>query len=147
MKKKTLLILLAGIVLAWTTVDAPSVVAGSPQQHRWEGVAIGVGAAIIGGTLFHHARRQRRHSRPMYTQAYPPQQQVYASQQRVYAAPACPPRQRRGHWEWHKTWVPPMHEKTWNPGHYNRRNRWKPGRWIMIETQPGYWSKQKVWVR
>lgn len=28
--------------------------AGSKQRHRWEGVAIGVGAAIIGGALINH---------------------------------------------------------------------------------------------
>ena len=28
--------------------------AGSKQQHRWEGVAIGVGAAIVGSALINH---------------------------------------------------------------------------------------------
>ncbi len=139
MKKKTLFIWLISIVLAWA-VTAPPARAGNPQRHRWEGVAIGVGAAIVGGSLFHHAmRRPRRHSRPVYSHAYPQQQQVYV-------APSCPPRPPRGHWEWQKTWVPPVCQKTWNPGHYNRRNRWIPGRWIMIEKQPGHWRKQKHWV-
>ncbi len=138
MKKKMLFILLIGIVLTWT-VTAPPARAGSPQRHRWEGAAIGVGAAIIGGALLHHARRPRRHSRPVYSQACPPRQQVYVS-------PSCPPRPSRGHWEWQKTWVPPVCEKTWNPGHYNRRNRWIPGRWIMIERQPGHWRSEKYWV-
>ena len=137
MKKETLFIWLIGIVLA-LTITAPPVRAGSPQQHRWQGVAIGVGAAIIGGALYHHTRRPRWHSRPAYSQACPPQQ--------VYIAPACPPRPSRGHWEWQKTWVPSVCEKTWNPGHYNRRHRWIPGRWIRIETQPGHWRREKVWA-
>ena len=144
MKKKTLFIMFISIVLAWT-ITAPPVRAGSPQQHLWQGVAIGVGAAIIGGSLFHHARHSghsrkhmRRHSRPAYYQTSPPQQ--------VYVAPACPPRQPRGHWELQKTWVPSVCEKTWNPGHYNRKHRWIPGRWIRIETQPGYFRTEKVWV-
>jgi len=33
---------------------SPSVWAGSKQQHRWEGVAIGVGAAIVGSALINH---------------------------------------------------------------------------------------------
>lgn len=33
---------------------SPSVWAGSKQQHLWEGVAIGVGAAIVGSTLINH---------------------------------------------------------------------------------------------
>ncbi len=148
MKKKTLFILFIGIVLAWT-VTAPPVRAGSPQQHRWQGVAIGVGAAIIGGSLFHHSRMSRRHSRPAYYQTGPPQQ-VYAAPscppQQVYVAPSCPPRISRGHWELQKTWVPPVCEKTWNPAHYNRKRRWIPGRWIRIERQPGYFRTEKVWM-
>ena len=144
MKKKTLFILLISIVLVWTVAVLPAWAGrgkGNPQRHRWEGVAIGVGAAILGGALLHHAQPPRRnHSRPVYHQSYPQQQQV------VYSAPYCPPRPR-GHWEWQKIWVPPVCQKTWNPGHYNRRNHWVPGRWIKIETQPGYWRSEKIWVR
>ncbi len=122
MKKKTLFILSVAIVLAWI-VTAPPVQAGSPQQYRWQGVAIGVGASVIGSMLYHHAR--------------PP---------RHYVRPACPPRYSRGHWEWRRTWVPPAYAKTWNPGHYNRRKHWVAGRWIRIETRPGHWRKEKVRV-
>ncbi len=108
------------------------------NNHR-EGVAIGVGAAILGGALFHHAQHPpRNHSRPVYYQTYPQQQQVYV-------APYCPPKPS-GHWEWQKIWVPTVCEKTWNPGHYNRRNHWVPGHWIRINKQSGYWRKEKIWV-
>ena len=140
MKWKTLFIGLIGIVLA-CTMSAPPVSAGSPQKHRWEGVAIGVGAALLGGALYHNAHRPWRHSRPAYSHPGPPRG-------RGCGPRYCPPRRPRpcGHWEWRKTWVPPVCEKTWNPGHYNRRRRWIPGRWIRVETQPGYWQKEKVWV-
>jgi hypothetical protein len=138
MKKKTLFILLISIVLVWTAAVLPAW-AGNPQRHRWEGVAIGVGAAILGGALLHHAQPPRRnHSRPVYYQSYPQQQQVYV-------APYCPPKPS-GHWEWQKIWVPTVCEKTWNPGHYNRRNHWVPGHWIRINKQSGYWRKEKIWV-
>ena len=35
-------------------LTSTSVWAGSKQQHRWEGVAIGVGAAIVGSALINH---------------------------------------------------------------------------------------------
>jgi hypothetical protein len=25
------------------------------------------------------------------------------------------------------------HKKIWNPGHYNRRGYWVPGKWMVIE--------------
>jgi hypothetical protein len=45
----------AAAVMSATLLFAyPSAWAGSPQQHRWEGVAIGVGAAILGSALIYH---------------------------------------------------------------------------------------------
>ncbi|MFO7716383.1 hypothetical protein [Desulfosarcina sp.] len=43
-----------GVALTFCLIST-SVWAGSKQQHRWEGVAIGVGAAIIGGSLINHS--------------------------------------------------------------------------------------------
>jgi hypothetical protein len=42
-------------------------------------------------------------------------------------------------------WVPAEYKKVWNPGHYNRRGKWRPGRWINIEVEPGHWSERRVW--
>ncbi len=118
----SLIIIALGIVL----IASPAL-AGSKQRHRWEGVAIGVGAAILGHALYqaHH------HHQPSPV---------------VYAEPERPCRRGHGHWEWQKTWVPPTFERVWNPGHYNRRGRWIAGHWMNMKTSEGHWSRERVWV-
>ncbi|MCP4148102.1 MAG: hypothetical protein GY757_10175, partial [bacterium] len=109
----------------------------SKQRHRWEGVAIGVGAAMLGSAILHDIHRRPVRPRVTY---------------RPYCEPRpryCPPRrrtERRGHWESKKVWVPPILEKTWNPGHYDYDNNWIPGKWIRVEVEPGYWKYERVWV-
>jgi hypothetical protein len=104
-------------------------------------VAIGIGAAILGHTLIKHhkdAVRERERDRVVYKGKScfsPPPPPVFDSR-----------RSHRGHWEVQKTWVPPVYKKVWNPGHYNRKGRWVPGEWIKIESEPGRWVKERVWV-
>ena len=112
-------------------IIAQSAWAGSPQSHRWEGVAIGVGAAILGSTLWKAYHQPQYHHTPQPAKTY------------HHGAPAPV---SNGHWELRKAWVPPVYEKVWNPGHYNRRGRWVPGHWMRMETQPGYWEERRVWV-
>lgn len=50
MKTKKLF-LAAIMVLVGISVTFTSAWAGSKQRHRWEGVAIGVGAAVVGGAI------------------------------------------------------------------------------------------------
>lgn len=126
MKAKTAVIVGLLIIFASFSLIPANAWAGSPQSHRWEGVAIGVGAAIIGTALL---------------QAY----QNGGSAAYVYQRPMPPP-VPAGHWEIQQAWVPPVYEKTWNPGHYDRRGRWIPGQWIQIQTQSGYWTENRVWV-
>ncbi len=61
--------------------------AGSKQQHRWEGVAIGVGAAIVGSALIsHHAYGY--HSGPPVTFSFNYRENHrYPSRHRGYATP------------------------------------------------------------
>ncbi|MCP4107191.1 MAG: hypothetical protein GY749_16895 [Desulfobacteraceae bacterium] len=121
------------------TLSATSALAGSKQRHRWEGVAIGVGAAILGHAIIKNQERQRP-------------EPVVAKEPRYYPAPPPPSyhrkhyRNHRGHWEYKKVWVAPVYEKVWNPGHYNRHKKWVKGKWIRIEVEPGHWVKEKVWV-
>ena len=131
MKTKKLLISLIVTAFAITLGFSPAV-AGSKQRHRWEGVAIGVGAAILGNAIF-QARR-----------ADQPPEVVYVVPEPAY--PDNGPNRRHGHWEWQQTWVPPLYERVWNPGHYNPNGSWVNGHWMDLETYAGHWTQERVWV-
>jgi hypothetical protein len=133
MNAKKILMGLTVVFTATVLISAPAV-AGSKQRHRWEGVAIGVGAAILGHAIY------QAHKDPS------PPRVVYADPEPTPRYHHPRPQHRRGHWEWRKTWVPSTYEKTWNPGHYNRKGHWVRGRWIEVKTSEGYWSKERVWV-
>ncbi len=134
-----LLTLLSALLLA------PSAWAGAKQRHRWEGVAIGVGAAILG-----HALIQHHHA---YAHPYRGGGKVIIRRdidrcddrrRRYYRRPFHRP--ARGHWEHRRVWVSPVYEKVWNPGHYDVDQRWVPGRWIQVVKEPGYWVERREWV-
>ena len=38
----------------------------------------------------------------------------------------------------HKGRFPLAYKKVWNPGHYDHKGRWVPGRWIKIKIHPGH---------
>jgi hypothetical protein len=132
MKTKKLLIGLTLAVFGMALISS-TVLAGGKQRHRWEGVAIGVGAAILGHAIFQSHKADQ-------------------SPQAVYAEPEPapryhhPPRHCHGYWEWQDLWVPPTYEKIWNPGHYNRKGHWMPGHWMTVQTTDGHWTKERVWV-
>ena len=134
MKTKKLLIILVVTVIGVALVSS-SALAGSKQRHRWEGVAIGVGAAILGNAIY-QAHRAEQQTQVVYVEREPDRRFRHRHA----------PKHRRGHWEWQKTWVPPTYENVWNPGHYNRRGRWVPGHWIEVQTSEGHWNKERVWI-
>ena len=129
--KKILTVLFVSIFAIF--VLASSSWAGSPQSHRWEGVAIGIGAAILGKALFdaHYGSR-----------AMAPAPQPAVIEHHYYQAPPEP----AGHWETRKEWVPPEYKKVWNPGHYNHHGHWVKGHWIQVEAESGYWVEKEIWV-
>jgi hypothetical protein len=134
MKKAAISLFVAAALLMLAASPAS---AGDKQRHRWEGVAIGVGAAILGHAILSDFRdRECRAPEPVH---------VY-KRGRWHRHPGPPPTYSRGHWEIRKVWVPPVCEKVWNPGHYDRCGDWVPGRWITLEKSPGYWTKERVWV-
>ncbi len=122
------------ILLAFAISVPSSALAGSPQRHRWEGVAIGVGAAILGKVLFDAHQN--------YSPGYAPAPRPTVVENHYYQSPPPP----AGHWETRREWVPPSYEKVWNPGHYDRRGRWVEGHWMRLESSPGYWAEKEVWV-
>ena len=129
--KRMKLLVATLIVLFAFTVSVPSTWAGSPQKHRWEGVAIGVGAAILGKVLFdHHVQRPAPAPAPRVAQLH------------YHQSPPAP----AGHWETHREWVPPSYKEVWNPDHYDRQGRFVKGHWMRLESSPGYWTERQIWV-
>lgn len=123
-------------VLAIFSVTATATLswAGSRQQHRWEGVAIGLGAAILGNAIYQQHRRPAPEPYIVYEKQRPARHHYHGK------------RYRHGHWTYNKVWRPPVYEKVWNPGHYNRNGGWVHGQWIEIKKSDGYWVKEKIWV-
>ena len=132
MRTKMLLISLV-IALFGSALVSSSALAGSKQEHRWEGVAIGVGAAILGHAIYHTHKAEQQ------------PQVVYVEPERT-CGHNCGPEHRHGHWAWQKIWVPPTYERVWNPGHYNRKGHWVSGHWMEVETGDGHWTQERVWV-
>lgn len=112
------------------TVFANPLFAGDKQHYRWEGVAIGLGAAILGSALINSSQSR-----------YQPERVTVIEHTTNYRS--YPPRQNRRYCETRRVWVPPVREKIWNPGHYEY-GRWFSGRYIMIERSPGYWAEERV---
>jgi len=145
MKKFFVTLIVAVVCLSFS---ATSVWAGSKQRRRWEGVAIGIGAAILGHALIknHHRATDRR----AYYAPSPPCRSretvrpVYNPPPPAYNTP--PRRHNRGHWEMRRIWVPPTYKEVWNPAHYNHRREWVPGKWIKIIDQEGHWVEKEVWA-
>ncbi len=98
------------------------------HRHMLQGAAIGIGAFMIGKAI-----HDQIHHRPL--EAHLPVEHY-----------SPPPYRDCGYWEVRRVWVPPTYRQVWNPGHYDRRNRWVPGRYIEIVDRPGYWDERRVWV-
>jgi hypothetical protein len=99
---------------------------GAKQRYRWQGVAIGVGAAILGNAIVNSCNDR------------PPCKKVTVC--------THPSQNRHGYWEIRSVWVEPKYKKVWHPGRYNSHRCWIKGRWQMIEKAHGYWQEQEVWV-
>ncbi|MBW2636140.1 MAG: hypothetical protein JRC86_01210 [Deltaproteobacteria bacterium] len=128
MKTTKLLILVLATVFLLSFISSPAW-AGSRQQHRWEGVAIGIGAAILGSAILNN----------MNTHPYSYPEPAYS-----YSPP--PPPRYSGHWEMRSVWVSATKKRVWNPAHYGHDGRWLRGKWIKIVDRPGYWTKERVWI-
>ena len=134
MKKKNLFIILTTLILCLSFMK-PSAWAGNVQRNRWEGVAIGIGAAILGNALINH-----------YRYSVPTQSAVNQHRPPTHYYDNRYRQESSGHWEVRKVWVQPIYKRVWNPGHYDRYGRWISGQWMKFEKNPGYWTKERVWV-
>ena len=131
MKKRSLslIVIISSLILVFT---AGSASAGRAQHERWKGVAIGIGAAILGSAILNHNN--------YYYDREP---------ERCYVPVRVPERREyyhRGHWEVRDEWVPPIYRTVWNPGHYTPGGDWIDGAWIKIVDKPGYWKEKRIWV-
>jgi hypothetical protein len=128
MRKLVVLALVGSLVLGLL----PSVaLAGDPHavRHRWEGVAIGVGVAALGGLLLHALQQ------PSPAVAAPPV--VYAPPRAVEFRTWVP-----GHYQ--ERWVPVTErQRVWVDGH-SENGWWVPGHWVERVRDGGYWTR--VWV-
>lgn len=132
MRKKSFIITVLVFIFCFVFM-VNSAMAGSKQRERWKGVAIGVGAAIIGSAILNSQKQYAYETPCIYSEPGPQRHQA-------------PGRAGRGHWETRKEWVPPVYENVWNPGHYDKRGRWVEGHWIKIVDRPGYWIERRMWV-
>lgn len=129
MKMKRLLVFAVVVTTALALLGASSADARSPQRYRWEGVAIGIGAALIGSALLHP---------PYYHRPAPPP---------FYRCPPPPHRPECYRWEVRRIWVPAQYDRIWIPGHYGRKGCWIPGRWEQRLIHPGHWEERRYCVR
>jgi hypothetical protein len=129
---KTQKLIVTGIIaLSIILTSTSSSWAGSAHDHRMEGLAWGIGAAILGKVILDYHRDQP----PVVAPA--PRPAVHA--QRV-------PDHSAGRWEVRREWVPARYKKVWNPGHFNHRGQWVRGCWLRVRAEPGYWREKEVWV-
>ncbi|PIP35511.1 MAG: hypothetical protein COS92_02500 [Desulfobacterales bacterium CG07_land_8_20_14_0_80_52_14] len=125
MNKKSFLTIILVSITCLAFLSVSSAYARSPQQYRWEGVAIGVGAAIIGSALLHPPYYHRPSPPPFYH--HPP----------YYPRPDC------DSWEVRREWVPPQYDWVWIPDHYDHRGCWVPGYWEKRLIYPGRWEERR----
>ncbi len=128
MKKKSVLVFAVVATTALACFGASGADARSPQRYRWEGVAIGIGAALIGSALIHPPYYHRPAPPPFYR--YPP-----------------PHRPECYRWEVRRIWIPAQYDRIWIPGHYGRKGWWIPGRWEKRLVHPGHWEERRYCVR
>lgn len=96
------------------------------RHHRhggWEGAGIILGTLVLLNFLYHD---------PGCYEGYEPR--PWTRETRMIS---------RGHWE--NICQPPVYKRVWNPGHYNRYDRWVYGKWQLIKIRDEYCKR--VWVR
>ncbi len=148
MKKIFTTITIVLVTICFSTVSAK---AGAARRHTIEGFMLGTGAALLTAAII-----KEIHKKPAGVSQYEAGTAYNTDESYRYAG--CNRYHRRhhrkaeryescGHWEIEKTWVEPVYEKKWNPGHYNRRGEWVSGRLEKFLIRDGYWKEEKVWVR
>ena len=144
MKKLISIITAVLILICFSTASAHA------DRKTVERIMIGTGIGILGAAIAHgvinhskpqYSRQQSRYNDHNYT-GYKDRHRHKRDKKYCSSEPHRP----RGHYETEKTWIEPVYETKWNPGHYNRRGDWINGRYEKFTVQKGYWKKNKVWI-
>jgi len=134
-KQLMLGLLVGGIIFVMIGSNA---LAGNVQRNRWEGVAIGVAATLLGQALLDH--HHESYNRPVQGRSTVHlRQRHHDYRPKAYGRKHGKGAHRR---QIQKVWRPPVYKRVWNSGHYNHRGRWVPGHWYQIQIKPGHWRKQ-----
>ena len=126
------LIVVTMVVAVLGAALAPQAMAGPRERYLWQGVAIGIGGAIL---LDHLLRPSPAVASPAPPVAYPPQ---------VYPPPPVPQRWIPGRYE--DRWVPASRPETiWVPAYYDyTRGVYVQGHYETRVVADGYWAR--VWI-
>ena len=137
MKKLISIITASFLILVVSTSFAH---AGAARRHTIEGFLLGTGVTLLGTSIV----------RSMNPAPEPAKVVVhhYNTHQYRNHYNTCRDRgHRRGHWKKRKGWMKPVYETRWNPGHYNKRGKWVPGRYQEFHMAEGYWKKDRMRIR
>ena len=127
-KMKTLKIIFIALMISIFGITISY--AGSPQSYRWEGLALGLGAAIIGSHIFRGGMDDR--------------DSEYHHGHRRYG-------KKHRHWR-HRQYRPGYgyvdngcwtYDRVYIPGKYIKE--YINGRWVTIEVTPDRWVEKRIW--
>lgn len=145
--KKTIAILTCTVMMI--AMSASHAAAGAARRHTLEGFALGTGFALLGAAIYHEMHKDaviqyqpRKKTPPRQAYRQDRHRKRYADRGR-----RANEYRGRGHWVVQEQWIPPVYEKRWNPGHYNRRGQWISGHYKKFLVQEGYYKKVKIWVQ
>ena len=143
MKKTITLIPIVLLLICFATASAH---AGAARRHTIEGFMLGTGVAILSAAIYNGIHND---ASPVYAGHHPMDDRNYRAAYRHGKRHHKRYSSFRpvGHWETIRTWINPVYESKWNPGHYNRRGEWVDGRHENFLISDGYWQEEKVWVR
>ncbi len=123
--------MMVGLLAVMIFTSASFTFADDRVRGRWEGIAIGLGAASL-YNLFQHGQLS-----PVIL----PRRATYERPGHHYPPPVCEP---SGHWEIQRQWIPERRENLWIPSHYEG-GYWVPGHY-EVRVYPGYYEEHRFWV-
>ncbi|SLM28097.1 exported hypothetical protein [Desulfamplus magnetovallimortis] len=139
MKKSISIIIITITAMVAQTLFVSSAHAGrSRGDDVLKGVIIGTGAAIIGAAIVSEISHSRDYNHDRNNHHKWDRDRKHRDHN--HHKPCD------GYWKIEKIWIPPVYDKRWNPGHYNKRGRWVKGQYDMVIVRGGHWEERKIWI-